>query len=300
MRQFDFLGKAKYFIPLTTAVAVTCAVLIVPQVRGIRPGLDFTGGTEFTVQFQGPVDTAAIRKVLGEIPASGTDLAASVIQSEAGGTTSVITTQLDIEANKSVIDQIESSLRASFSVTDVSRRSVGQKVTGETVRSAIMGVLLSLAAMAIYIAWRFKLRYGVTAVIMLIHDVTITMGILCLFRLEFNFEAIAGILTVIGYSLYDTMIIFDRVRENVALDRKSSMYDIINRSINQSLTRTLNTAGTTLAVVLILLILSGPVLRALSVALVCSCTIGTWSTFYVASPILHWWTVKLEGAKKAR
>lgn len=154
--------------------------------------------------------------------------------------------------------------------------------------------------MLIYISWRFRLRYAVGAIVAVIHDVTITTGVIALFHLEFNMEAIAGLLTVLGYSMNDTIIIFDRVRENLAIDRKSSMFDIINRSINQSLTRTLNTAGATFVPVLILLVLGGPVLRGLSVALLMSVTVGTYSTLYIANPILYWWTLKAGGAKKSK
>jgi preprotein translocase SecF subunit len=300
MRHYDFLGKAKYFVPLSLVLIIASVILLIPQVRGLKPGLDFTGGTEFTVRFEKPVDPGSLRSALGAIPAGGTDLATSVIQTVAGGNTSMITTQLDVEANREVIDRIETTLRQKFPVLDVSRRSIGRQISTEIVQRSWQGVLLAIVAMLIYISWRFRLRYAVGAIVAVIHDVTITTGVIALFHLEFNMEAIAGLLTVLGYSMNDTIIIFDRVRENLAIDRKSSMFDIINRSINQSLTRTLNTAGATFVPVLILLVLGGPVLRGLSVALLMSVTVGTYSTLYIANPILYWWTLKAGGAKKSK
>jgi preprotein translocase subunit SecF len=300
MRHYDFLGKAKYFVPLSVVLIIASVVLLIPQVRGLKPGLDFTGGTEFTVRFEKPVDPGSLRSALGAIPAGGTDLATSVIQTVAGGNTSMITTQLDVEANREVIDRIETTLRQKFPVLDVSRRSIGRQISTEIVQRSWQGVLLAIVAMLIYISWRFRLRYAVGAIVAVIHDVMITTGVIALFHLEFNMEAIAGLLTVLGYSMNDTIIIFDRVRENLAIDRKSSMFDIINRSINQSLTRTLNTAGATFVPVLILLVLGGPVLRGLSVALLMSVTVGTYSTLYIANPILYWWTLKAGGAKKSK
>lgn len=300
MRHYDFLGKAKYFVPLSLVLIIASVILLIPQVRGLKPGLDFTGGTEFTVRFEKPVNPGSLRSALGAIPAGGIDLATSVIQTVAGGNTSMITTQLDVEANREVIDRIETTLRQKFPVLDVSRRSIGRQISTEIVQRSWQGVLLAIIAMLIYISWRFRLRYAVGAIVAVIHDVTITTGVIALFHLEFNMEAIAGLLTVLGYSMNDTIIIFDRVRENLAIDRKSSMFDIINRSINQSLTRTLNTAGATFVPVLILLVLGGPVLRGLSVALLMSVTVGTYSTLYIANPILYWWTLKAGGAKKSK
>ena len=300
MTRIDFLGKAKYCVPISIILVVASAILLIPQVRGLKLGLDFTPGTEFVVQFAQPVDTATVRSALAGISAGTTSLSESAIQSTGGGRTSVITTQLDVEANKDAIDRIEATLRQKLPVEDISRRSVGQKVTGEVIGRAWQAVLLAILGILIYITWRFRSGFAVGAVVAVVHDVTITLGVVALFHLEFNMETIAGLLTVLGYSCNDTVIIFDRVRENLAIDKKASMYDIINRSINQSLTRTVTTAVIALAPIILLLIFGGPVLRGLSVAFLMSVTVGTWSTFYVANPILYWWTRRAEGAKKAR
>jgi preprotein translocase SecF subunit len=300
MRQFDFLGKAKYCVPISVVLVVASAILLIPQVWGLKPGLDFTPGTEFTVSFTQPVETATVRSALAGISAGGTSLSESVIQSAGGGRTSVITTQLEVETNQEAIDRIEATLRQKLPVEDISRRSVGRKVAGDVVQRAWQAMLLAVVAILIYIAWRFRGRFAVGAVVAVIHDVTITLGVVALFRLEFNMETIAGLLTVLGYSTNDTIIIFDRVRENLNLNKKASMYDTINLSINQSLTRTLTTAAVALAPILLLLVFGGAVLRGLAVAFLMSVTVGTWSTFYIANPILYWWSRRAEGAKKAR
>ena len=156
--------------------------------------------------------------------------------------------------------------------------------------------------MLIYIAWRFQLRFAVGAVAALIHDVMITIGIFSLFRIEVNLAVIAALLTIIGYSLNDTIIIFDRVRENLGLRRKRvNYYDIINKSANQTLSRTLQTSGTTLIPVIILAIFGGSVLRPFSIALTIGVIVGTYSSIYIADTLVYYWSIKAEAIRaKAR
>ncbi len=302
MRQFDFLGKAKYFVPVSLVAVLTSIVLMIPQVHGLTPGLDFTGGTEFTVKFSQPVETSAVRNALSTIRVAGADLSKSQIQDLPGRNTKVITTQLDVETDQATVDKIEQTLKAQFPVEDkgVSRRSLGQQVSREIVQKAWQAILLAIIVVLIYMAWRFRLRYAVGAVAAVVHDVTIALGIFAVLRIEIDLTTIAALLTVLGYSLNDTIVIFDRVRENVGLDRKATMHDLINRSINQSLSRTLTTATAAALPLLVLLILGGPVLRGFSVALLVGVTVGTYSTFYVANPILYWWSLKAGQAKKTR
>jgi len=300
MRHYDFLGKTKYFVPISIFLVAVSIVILIPQLRGLRPGIDFTGGTEFTVKFATAVETAELRGSLAEIPAEGTDLSTSVIQDVAGKNTKVVTTQLDVETHQRVIDQIEETLRERFPVEDVSRRSIGQQVSRELAAKGWQAVLLAIVVVLVYISWRFRLRYAIGAVAAILHDVIIALGLFAIFRIEVNLPTIAAFLTIVGYSLNDTIVIYDRIRENLKIDKKGKIFDIINTSVNQSLSRTLNTSFTTFVPVIILFVFGGSVLRGFSLALLIGVIVGTYSSMYVANPILYAWTLKAGGAKKSK
>ena len=300
MRHYDFLGKAKYFVPISLVLVTVSILTLIPQVRGLNPGIDFTGGTEFTVRFKEPVETADLRSVLAKISAGRTDLSKSVIQDIAQKNTKVITTQLDVEANRDLIDRIGTTLQAQFPVEEISRRSIGQQVSRELAQKGWQAVLLAIVVILVYISWRFRLRYAVGAVAAILHDVVIALGVFVIFRVEVNLATIAAFLTIVGYSLNDTIVIFDRIRENLKLDRKGSIFDIINRSVNQSLSRTLNTSFTTFIPVIILFLFGGSVLRGFALALLIGVIVGTYSSMYIANPILCAWTLKAGGAKKGK
>lgn len=300
MRHYDFLGKTKYFVPISIFLVAVSIVLLIPQLGGLRPGIDFTGGTEFTVKFTTPVETAELRGLLAEIPAEGTDLSTSVIQDVAGKNTKVLTTQLDVETHQRVIDEIEGALRERFPVEDVSRRSIGQQVSRELAAKGWQAVLLAIVVILVYISWRFRLRYAIGAVAAILHDVIIALGVFAIFRIEVNLPTIAAFLTIVGYSLNDTIVIYDRIRENLKIDKKGKIFDIINKSVNQSLSRTLNTSFTTFVPVIILFLFGGSVLRGFSLALLIGVIVGTYSSMYIANPILYAWTLKAGGAKKSK
>jgi preprotein translocase subunit SecF len=300
MRQLDFLGKTKYFVPLSLLLVAISVVVLLPGVRGLKWGIDFTGGTEFTVLFSEPVDTADIRTALGAIDAGDVDLTTSVIQ-DAEGNTKVITTQLlNVEEDQRVIDRIETVLRAGFPVEDISRRLIGQQVSRELAQKGWQAVLLALVAILVYISWRFRLRYAIGAVAAILHDVVIALGVFSIFQVEVNLATIAAFLTIVGYSLNDTIVIYDRIRENLKIERRRSVFEIINHSVNQSLSRTLNTSITTFIPVIILFLFGGSVLRGFSLALLIGVIVGTYSSMYIANPILYAWSRRADKAKKGR
>lgn len=299
--QFDFLGKAKYFVPISLTLVVASILLLLPQIRGLNPGIDFTGGSEFTVKFAEPVDTAAVRSALATVPAKDVDLSKSVIQDVAGTNTKVITAQLlDVEAHQSVVDKIESTLEEQFSVIDISRRSIGAQISRELTEKGWQAILLAVVVILVYVSWRFRLRYAVGAVAAILHDVIIALGIFALFRLEVNLATIAAFLTIVGYSLNDTIVIFDRVRENLSIEKKKSVFEIINLSTNQSLSRTLNTSFTTFIPVIILFLFGGTVLQGFSIALLIGVIVGTYSSMYISNPILYAWSSKVGGTKRSK
>jgi len=300
MRQIDFLGKTKYFVPLSLLLVAFSVVILLPGVRGLKWGIDFTGGTEFTVLFSEAVDTADIRTALGAIDAGDVDLTTSVIQ-DTEGNTKVITTQLlNVEEDQRVIDRIETTLRADFPVEDISRRLIGQQVSQELAQKGWQAVLLALVAILVYISWRFRLRYAIGAVAAILHDVVIALGVFSIFQVEVNLATIAAFLTIVGYSLNDTIVIYDRIRENLKIERRRSVFEIINHSVNQSLSRTLNTSITTFIPVIILFLFGGSVLRGFSLALLIGVIVGTYSSMYIANPILYAWSLRADKAKKGR
>jgi len=300
MRQFDFLGKTKYFLPISLVLVLISVILLIPGVRGLKMGIDFTGGMEFTVKFSEPVETADVRTMLGEIDAGDVDLTTSVIQDVGGATTKVITTQLlNVEEDQRTIDRIESTLRSDFPIEDISRRLIGQQVSRELAQKGWQAVLLALVAILVYVSWRFRLRYAIGAVAAILHDVVIALGLFALFGVEVNLATIAAFLTIVGYSLNDTIVIFDRIRENLKLERRKSIREIINLSVNQSLSRTLNTSLTTFIPVIILFLFGGSVLRGFSLALLIGVIVGTYSSMYIANPILHAWTATADRRKRS-
>ena len=301
MRQLDFLGKTKYFVPLSLLLVAISVIILIPGVRGLKWGIDFTGGTEFTVLFSEAIDTADIRAALGAIDAGDVDLTTSVIQDVAERNTKVITTQLlNVEEDQRVIDRIETTLRADFPVEDISRRLIGQQVSQELAQKGWQAVLLAIVAILVYISWRFRLRYAIGAVAAILHDVVIALGVFAIFQVEVNLATIAAFLTIVGYSLNDTIVIYDRIRENLKIERRRSIFEIINHSVNQSLSRTLNTSTTTFIPVIILFLFGGSVLRGFSLALLIGVIVGTYSSMYIANPILYAWSLRADKAKKGR
>ena len=300
MHHLDFLGKAKYFVPISLLLVTLSIIVLIPGARGLKMGIDFTGGTEFTVDFSEPVDTAVLRNALANIPSGTIDLSKSVIQDVTGENRKVITTQLDVTENLDVLNRIESTLNSQFSVIEISRRSIGQQVSRELAQKGWQAILLALVVILVYVSWRFRLRYAIGAVAAVMHDVIIALGIFALFQVEFNLPTIAAFLTIVGYSLNDTIVIFDRIRENTKLHKKVSPFDTINISVNQSLSRTLNTSFTTFIPVIILFFFGGSVLRGFSLALLIGVLVGTYSSMYIANPILYAWTLKADKTKKRR
>jgi preprotein translocase subunit SecF len=300
MHHLDFLGKAKYFVPISLLLVTLSIIVLIPGVRGLNMGIDFTGGTEFTIDFSEPVDTSVLRSALANIPSGQIDLSTSVIQDVTGENRKVITTQLDVTENLDVLNRIESTLKSEFSVIEISRRSIGQQVSRELSQKGWQAILLALVVILVYVSWRFRLRFAVGAVAAVLHDVIIALGIFALFQVEFNLPTIAAFLTIVGYSLNDTIVIFDRIRENMKLNKKVSPFDTINISVNQSLARTLNTSFTTLIPVVILFLFGGSVLRGFSLALLIGVLVGTYSSMYIANPVLYAWTLKADKTKKRR
>ena len=292
--RIDFVGlRFKMLLLSWTTIAVGLAWA---YVGGINWGIDFVGGTMVHVKFAAPtpigdVRTALLKPELGEalvqdVGRAGNEFQIRVRGAEKGG-------------SSSVSDAIKADLREKFveGTYDVLRvETVGPKVGKDLGRSATLAVLAATLVMGVYIALRFELRFGVGAAIALVHDVLMTVGALAIARMEFDLTTVAALLTVVGYSVHDTVIVSDRIRENMKKMRRESLATIMNISINETLSRTLITSGTAILVTAALFVLGGPVIHSFAFALLVGFIVGTYSSIYVASPVVLY----LEGRQARR
>lgn len=277
-----------------TAYVVSAAVLLVGIAAMVfniatlgawlRYGVDFTGGSLVQVQFVDDISVEEVRAALGGVDITrfgDVDLHEFVIRAPVDEASSITEVADEIEA------QVEASLPGRpFEV--VRTELVGAKVGNELEQKALLAILFSFVLTLMYLAVRFELRFGLAAVIATAHDILITLGFLALFRVEIALPTVAAILTILGYSLNDTIVVFDRIRENLGMKgaRKRDPIDLVNESINETLPRTVLTSGTTLAVLVALLILGGAVIRDFTIVLILGVVIGTYSSIFVASPAL--------------
>ncbi|MCB1798749.1 MAG: protein translocase subunit SecF [Gammaproteobacteria bacterium] len=286
----DFMRVRKAAVGLSVVWLLVAAVAL--AVRGLNFGIDFTGGTLIEVGYQQDVELDSVRRALADggfggaaVQRFGTlrDVLIRLAPEENAG--------VDAEAaNAQLSDRIFNALNTAAQGQVELRRVefVGPQVGDELAEDGALAVLVSLIAVLMYVAMRFEWRFAVGAVVALAHDVLFTVGLFALLQIEFDLPVLAAVLAVIGYSLNDTIVIFDRVRENFRKMRKGSPEEIINVSINQTMARTIMTSGTTLVVLLALFFLGGENVHGFSLALIVGVVIGTYSTIYVASAVALW------------
>jgi len=279
---FDFMGRHQ-FAYMVSGVLIGIAVLAI-AIRGLSFGVDFTGGYTIEVGYDQAADLNAIRGSLGSA-----ELPDSVVQTF-GTSTDVLIRMAPIEGANSadvsteVLNVLQSAAEASGS--DVTMRRVefvGPQVGEELREKGGIAVLTALFGIIVYVWFRFEKKFSVGSVLALVHDVVITVGFFALFQIEFDLTILAAILAVIGYSLNDTIVVFDRIRENFRLMRDGTPAQIMNSSINQTLSRTVITSGTTLLVLLSLFFFGGKIIHGFSLALLVGIVIGTYSSIFVAS-----------------
>jgi len=255
---------------------------------GPNYGVDFVGGTVVQVKFTQPTSIADIRQAL-----AAANIANITVQDFGqGGNEFLIRIPVTEAGTEGLPGQIQQGLAGKFGEQTFEVRrveTVGPKVGKDLRRKALLAVLFSTVMMGLYIAFRFEPRFGVGAAVALLHDVLITAGALSIANMEFDLTVVAALLTVVGFSVNDTVIVCDRIRENMRKLRRDSLTAIINRSINETLSRTIITTGTAVLVIIALLFLGGEVIHAFAFALLVGFTIGTYSSIYVASPIVLLW-----------
>ena len=297
---WNFFSKSKVWIGLSIILVVLS--LISFFVQSLNFGIDFRGGTSIRTESSEPVNVAAYRKALSSLdlgditisevfdPSFEVDQNVAMIRIQA---------QPGQEAATSIL--VENSLQKLKGVSEdiqfVSVESVGPKVSGELIRTAIIAVILAISAVLFYIWIRFEWQFAVGAISALIHDVILTIGIFSLLQIKFDLAIIAAILTIVGYSLNDTVVVFDRVRENLRKFKKRSLIEVMNLSINETMSRTVMTSVTTLLALVSLFVLGGDVIRGFVFAMIWGVVVGTYSSIFIASAILLSTGVKRDWSK---
>ena len=274
--KIPFMHQRKLAYMFSALIFIASLFALVTQ--GLNLGLDFTGGTQIEVSFQHAVDTATVRHAL-----SKEGFPEAVVQTY--GTAKDLSIKVGLHP-KLTQDQIRNNiLKATPGGIVGQLQFIGPEVGKQLMTNGILAILVSLLATMIYIAIRFEMRFAVSAAVALIHDPMLILGIFSFFHLEFNLIVLAAVLTVIGYSLNDTIVVYDRVRENFRKMRKVQSEEVMDVSINQTLSRTIMTSGLTLLVVVALFLFGGPVVHNFSLALIIGIVIGTYSSIYVAGAL---------------
>jgi len=270
------------------------ALLIIASVasfalQGLAFGIDFRGGTLIEVRTQGPADIPDLRDRL-----AGLGLGEVTLQEFGGPSEVLIRVQQQEGGDEAQMRAVESVRNALGDGVEYRRvEVVGPKVGAELIRSGMLAIGLALLGILVYIWFRFEWQFGLAAVLALLHDIIATVGIFSLTQIEFNLSTVAAVLTIAGYSINDTVVVFDRVRENVRRYKSRPVPEILNRSINETLSRTLLTSGTTLRALITLYVFGGEVIRGFTFAMIWGVVIGTYSSIWIAVPMLLQMGVRL-------
>ena len=290
----DFIGfwKIAGAFSITAMIASVAVFLIM----GLNFGIDFRGGVTIEVRTEGPADLGQVRGIVGNL-----DLGDVSVQ-EFGQPEDVLiqveVQQGDGNVQQAVVSAVKAALDAEIANVEYRRvEVVGPKVSGELIQAGVTAIVLAIMAVLFYIYIRFEWQFSVGAVAALVHDVVLTIGVFSVMQLEFNLSIIAALLTIVGYSLNDTVVVFDRVRENLRRFKTKALVDVLNLSINETLSRTIMTSVTTLIALLSLYFLGGEVIQGFTFGMIWGVLVGTYSSVFVASVVLKKLGVKRDWSK---
>ena len=295
---FNFIKSRWTFI--TVSAVIILAGIITLVIRGPNYSIDFRGGLDIHLRFEKPMTEGKVRNALTPLNLG----VAEVKRVHALGEPDEILIRVkQSEVSSDLITRIESTLTDAFPENPFEVRNVdavGPKVGRELRRQAIISALIALVLLMIYISWRFEFKFAVGSIIALLHDVLITLGFFAFFNYEISLQVVAAFLTLIGYSLNDTIVVYDRIRENMSKLRTKSLADIVNDSINQTLSRTIITSVTLFLVVLVLFLFAGQVVRGFAFAMLVGVATGTYSSIFIAAPVVLEWAERtaIKGKKK--
>jgi preprotein translocase subunit SecF len=285
--KYDFIGVRRYAYAVTAALILPGLLFLL--VQGLNYSIEFTGGTLVQVASQKTVDVADLRRGLDREGIHGAE-----IQNFGAPNEYVIRARVakpgtdanDTQATAQAVSQALDRVLGARTYSVVRTEAVGPKVGGELRQKAFLAIFLSFFAVLAYLAYRFEWRFGLAAVIATAHDIVATLAFIAVMRLEVSLTVVAAVLSMVGYSLNDTIIIFDRVRENLKKHKKMGFADILNLSVNETLPRSILTHGTTLATLLALIVFAGEVIRPFALVMFFGVFTGTFSSIYIASPVL--------------
>ena len=296
--RYNFIGKRKFTAWLSLIVILLCVGSIFFH-RGLRYGVDFAGGLLIQIKFSKAVDISEVRKAMDAM-----GMKDAVVQKFGGEDEFLIRVEKTSEDLEEASQKIQTSMKEQFKGQPPEIRRVevvGPKVGQDLKKKALWAVGLSFLGILIYVGFRFhEFAYGLGGIAALFHDIIITYGVISIFNIEYSLTLLAVILTIIGFSINDTIVIFDRVRENIKKMRKEDLETIFNVSINETLGRTVLTSGTVMMVVLILFFFGGPVIHDFAFTLMIGLISGTYSTIYIASPVVLSWEKYVTGRRKKR
>jgi len=291
-KTYNFMGKSLPFIMISFIVILASFVLL--GSKGLNYGIDFSGGTIVQVKYEGK---APIQKMRDQINVDKMFSSATI--TEFGSPDEVVIRFMtSSESVQEDLGDIVADLLKGTGDFEIRRVDiVGPKVGGELREKGIMAMLVSILAILVYITIRFEWRFAVASILALIHDISIALGALVLFRVDINLDILAALLTLLGYSLNDTIIVFDRIREEVKKSKTFDLFEIINFSVSKTLSRTLLTSLTTFFVVLTLWMFGGEIIHGFGFTLLVGIIVGTYSSIFVASPMLRWLKFSVENYK---
>ncbi len=275
---FDFMGFRKIASVLSIALVIASIALL--GIRGLNLGMDFTGGTSVEFEY-------AEAPSLDEIRTQLTEAGYEQFSVQNFGADTIVLIRMAEAGNDELASEVTEVLSRTGSELElVSSEFVGSQVGDELKEDSGLGLLIALAVVLIYVGMRFQFKFGIASVIPLAHDVLIVLGVFALFQWTFDLTVLAALLAIIGYSLNDTIVVADRIRENFRKMRVGEPWDIINQSIHETITRTINTSGTTLVVLIALYFLGGEAINNFALALMIGVVVGTYSSIYVSANML--------------
>lgn len=277
-KPFDFMG----FRRIASIVSIILVVLAIGLLfaRGLNYGMDFTGGTSVEFEYQQAPALDAVRTTL-----SDAGYEQFVVQNFGSDTTVLV--RLSEAGNDKLAQEITNVLKAGGDQLElISSEFIGSQVGEELKEESGLGMLIALAVVLIYVGMRFQFKFGIAAVLPLAHDVIIVLGIFALFQWTFDLTVLAALLAIIGYSLNDTIVVADRIRENFRTMRAGDSWEVINTSIHQTINRTINTSGTTLVVLIALYVFGGEAINGFALSLIIGVVVGTYSSIYVSANLL--------------
>lgn len=276
------------WIAFAWSLFVLAATILWVATAGLNLGIDFRGGVLLEVRTQGPADLALMRSTLGQLELG--DVALQTAGSDDQVMIRAKAPEGDEAAQRETVERIKGALDQTLGQGLSYQRAefVGPRVSQELLINSVWAVLISLLGVLAYLWFRFEWQYGVGAIASLIHDVSATIGIYAISGIEFNLTSVAAVLTIVGYSLNDTVVIYDRVRENLRRYKAMPLEELLDRSINETLARTMATSLTTLLALIALYLFGGEVIRGFTIIMIWGVVIGTYSTIYIATPILYY------------